>query len=98
MSAIGQKVDPLARALAPVVREMLLAEVQRVAASLPVPSHKDASTKADRDIMAACREVAEAADKLAQAKYGIGEIVARTKLERAGAHLGRVMKKYGRLP
>lgn len=98
MSAFDSKVDPLARKLAPVVREMLLAEVERVAASLSAPRHKDASSKADKDIMAACREVAEAADKLAQAKYGIGEIAARVKLERAGGHLGRVMKKYGRMP
>ncbi|QKC83254.1 hypothetical protein [Mesorhizobium sp. NZP2077] len=98
MTAVGKQIDPLARALAPVVREMLMAEVERVAASLPVPKPRDASTKADRDIMAACLEVAEAADRLAQAKYGIGEIVARTKLERAGAHLGRVMKKHGRMP
>ncbi|TPN79979.1 hypothetical protein [Mesorhizobium sp. B1-1-2] len=98
MSALDTKVDPLARKLAPVVREMLLAEVERLAASLPKPKPRDASTKADRDIMQACREVAEAADRLAQAKFGIGELAARTKMERAGAHLGRVMKKYGRMP
>ncbi|RWO29596.1 MAG: hypothetical protein EOS10_22390 [Mesorhizobium sp.] len=97
MSALGQKVDPLARALAPVVREMLIAEVERLAAAMPVAKPKAAS-KADDDIMEACRQVANAADRLAQAKFGVGEIAARKSLERAANFLGRAMRKHGRMP
>ncbi|BAB54378.1 hypothetical protein [Mesorhizobium japonicum] len=87
----------LARKLAPVVREMLLAEVERIAASQPRPKPKSVS-KADDDIMEACRQVASAADRLAQAKYGVGEISARKSLERAATVLGRAMRKHGRMP
>ncbi|RUU48059.1 hypothetical protein EOD08_04095 [Mesorhizobium sp. M6A.T.Ca.TU.002.02.2.1] len=97
MSAIGQRVDPLARALAPVVRQMLIAEVERLAAAMPVAKPKPTS-KADDDIMEACRQVANAADKLAQAKFGVGEIAARKSLERAATYLGRAMRKHGRMP
>lgn len=96
MSAIGQKVDPLARALAPVVREMLMAEVERIAASMPQAKPK--ASFAEDNVMEACRLVAEAADRLAQAKFGIGEIAARKSLERAANNLGRTMRKYGRMP
>lgn len=95
MSALGKNVDPLARALAPVVREMLLAEVERIAAASPVAKPK---SKADDDIMEACRQVANAADRLAQAKFGVGEIAARKSLERAATFLGRAMRKHGRMP
>ncbi|RWF02980.1 hypothetical protein [Mesorhizobium sp.] len=97
MSAIGKNVDPLARALAPVVREMLIAEVERLAATMPAAKPKSAS-KADDDIMEACRQVASAADRLAQAKFGVGEIAARKSLERAATFLGRAMRKHGRMP
>ncbi len=46
--------------------------------------------------MAACRQVAAAADRLAQAKYGAGEIAARRALEAAGRKLGTTMRKHGR--
>ncbi|MCF6111982.1 hypothetical protein [Mesorhizobium muleiense] len=95
MSALGKNVEPLARALAPVVREMLIAEVERLAATLPVAKPK---SKADDDIMEACRQVASAADRLAQAKFGTGEIAARKSLERAATFLGRAMRKHGRMP
>lgn len=94
---LDNRVDPIARKLAPVVREMLLAEVERIAASQPVTKPKPAS-KADDDIMEACRQVAGAADRLAQAKYGAGEIAARQSLERAATVLGRAMRKHGRMP
>ncbi|MER9710192.1 hypothetical protein NKJ13_07970 [Mesorhizobium sp. M0174] len=50
------------------------------------------------DIMEACRQVANAADTLAQAKFGVGEIAARKSLERAATFLGRAMRKHGRMP
>ncbi|MER9130697.1 hypothetical protein [Mesorhizobium sp. M0768] len=82
--------------MAPVVRQMLLAEVERLAAALPAAKPK--ASKADDDIMEACRQVASATDRLAQAKFGAGEIAARKSLERAGTILGRVMRKHGRMP
>jgi hypothetical protein len=87
----------LARRLAPVVREMLLAEVERLAASIK-PAMPKPTSKADAAIMEACRQVASASDRLAQAKFGAGEIAARKSLERAGTLLGRTMRKYGRMP
>jgi hypothetical protein len=97
MSALGQKVDPLARALAPVVREMLLAEVERIAAAIPVTTRAKAGD-VEADIMKACRAVAAAADRLAQAKYGSGEIPARKSLEAAANTLRRAMERHGRMP
>ncbi|TPI39298.1 hypothetical protein FJW07_14045 [Mesorhizobium sp. B3-1-9] len=85
----------LARKLAPVVREMLLAEIERLAASTVA---KPKASKADDDIMEACRMVASAADGLAHAKFGPGEIAARKSLERAATVLGRAMRKHGRMP
>ena len=96
MTALGQKVDPLARALAPVVREMLLAEVERIAAEMP--QDKPKRDRADADIMEACRLVAKTVDRLADAKYGPGEIKARRELEKAALNLGRAMRKHGRMP
>ncbi|TIX73965.1 MAG: hypothetical protein E5V25_04075 [Mesorhizobium sp.] len=96
MNALGKQVDPLARKLAPVVREMLLAEVERIAAS--VPKLKAKASQVDIDIMKACRMVASAADRLAQAKYGPGEIAARKSLENAANGLRRAMERHGRMP
>ncbi|TPK38685.1 hypothetical protein [Mesorhizobium sp. B2-5-3] len=96
MTAIGKQVDPLARKLAPVVREMLMAEVERIAAS--IPSSRAKAGEVDADIMKACRVVASAADRLAQAKYGPGEIAARKSLENAANGLRRAMCRHGRMP
>lgn len=86
----------LARKLAPVVREMLLAEIERLAAAkVDKPPKAD---KADADIMEACRLVARAVDRLEQAKYGLGEVSARRALEKAAHDLGRAMRKHGRMP
>ncbi|WP_181180450.1 hypothetical protein [Mesorhizobium sp. B1-1-7] len=51
---LDTRVDPLARKLAPVVREMLLAEVERIAAAMPLERAKP--SKADTDIMEACSD------------------------------------------
>lgn len=97
MSALGKQVDPLARALAPVVREMLMAEVERVAAKLPVAKPRITS-KADDEIMEACRHVANAVDRLLQDKFAVGEIAARRRLERTATVLGKTLRKHGRMP
>ncbi|RWK12517.1 hypothetical protein [Mesorhizobium sp.] len=93
---IDSRVDPLARKLAPVVREMLLTEVQRIAASIPVA--RDKARKADDEIMEACRLVARAVDRLSEAKYSQREIAARRELEKTALHLGRAMRRHGRMP
>lgn len=94
MTAILSKADPLAKALTPVVREMLLAEVERVAEA----AAKAKPDKADIAIMDACQAVARAVDRLASAKFSNREISARRKLEDAASALGRTMRKYGRMP
>lgn len=95
---IDSRVDPLARKLAPVVREMLLAEVERLIAAEPPQAKPSKADKADADIMEACRLVARAVDRLSQAKYGLGEVTARRELEKAAFNLGRAMRKHGRMP
>jgi hypothetical protein len=94
---LDNRVDPLAKKLAPVVREMLLAEIARLVAAEP-PAKPAKAGRAEADIMEACRVVARAADRLEQAKYGIGEVAARRELERAAHILGRAMRKHGRMP
>ncbi|RWE75265.1 hypothetical protein [Mesorhizobium sp.] len=86
----------LARKLAPVVREMLLAEVERLAAA-KVAARPKVST-ADETIMEACRLVARTVDRLEDAKYTKREIAARRDLEKAALDLGRAMRKFGRMP
>lgn len=87
--------DALAKTLAPMVREMLLDQVRKVAAA-----REDAvPNKADADIMAACLAVARASDALAQARFSGGrEIPARLALIRACDVLSRTMRKHGRMP
>lgn len=92
--SVSAQADKVAKALAPAVREMLLEEIERVAAERMQQKPK----KADAAIMEACAAVARAADKLASAKYTAREIHARRELEAAADALGRVMRKYGRMP
>lgn len=91
---ILSKVDPLTRALTPVVRDMLLAEVERAAKA----ERASKPSKAEMELDAACCEVARAADRHAAAKYTADEIPARRRLEKAATALGRVMRKHGRMP
>lgn|SRR5690606_9324488 len=94
MTALSAQAEKVAKALAPTVRELLLKEIERLAAE----KLQEKPRKADTDIMAACAAVARAADKLAAAKYTVREIPARRELERAADALGRAMRKHGRMP
>lgn len=52
----------------------------------------------DARIMAACKAVGQAADKLAQAQFsGVAEYPARMALERAAKHLAGVLRSHGRM-
>lgn len=85
----------IARKLAPVVREMLMQEVRRRAASAAPPT----AAEIEADILAACREVARASDRLAQAEFsGAAEIPARQALVKACDLLSRTMRRHGRMP
>lgn len=95
---LDNRVDPLAKKLAPVVREMLLTEVARLIASEPPQTKAAKANKAEAEIMEACRLVARAVDRLEQAKYAVGEVAARRELEKAAHNLGRAMRKHGRMP
>jgi hypothetical protein len=94
MTAISRTADPLAKALAPIVREMLLAEVERLAAMRAATK----PSRADVEIEEACAAVARAADRHAGAKFTRDEIPARLALEKAATRLGRVMHRHGRMP
>lgn len=85
----------LARKLAPVVREMLMQEVRRHAAAKAEPT----IAEIDAEILAACREVANASDRLSQAAFsGAAEIPARQALIKACDMLSRTMRRHGRMP
>ncbi|MDZ5697827.1 hypothetical protein [Chelativorans sp. M5D2P16] len=86
--------DPIARRVLAGVRQMVVHEVER----LKVPAPRVIVRGPDGEIMRACRKVAEASDRLAQAKFSSGEIPARQALERAAQNLQRVMRKHGRMP
>lgn len=88
------KSDPLAKAIAPVMHEMLLKEVERIAAVQLAQK----PNRAEVEIMAACRDVARAVDDLLSAKFTNREIPARRHLEKVAHDLGRAMRKHGRMP
>jgi hypothetical protein len=95
MTDLSAKADPLARALAPLVRNMLLDEVRRHAAA-DRQHHADAIAD---EIMQASRKVAKAADRLAEARFsGAPERDAHRRVVKAAAELGGVMRKHGRMP
>jgi len=87
------QVDPIVRRLVPALRSMVAHEVEKITPTAP----RVVVREPDRDIMQACRRVAEAADRLEQAKYTSAEIPARHALERAAKSLQRAMQKHGRL-
>ncbi|MCG8270337.1 hypothetical protein MIC97_02305 [Aquamicrobium sp. NLF2-7] len=95
MTAHSFDPDPIARALVPAVRDLLLDEVRR-----HVACERQAQADAvDADIMRACRAVARASDKLAQARFsGSPEAYARRDLVKAAAALGTTLRKHGRMP
>ncbi len=87
--------DPIARALAPAVREMMLDEVRRQAAA----ERRAHAEEIEAEIMAASRDVARAADRLAQARFsGAAEGNAHRALVKAAMALGQIMRKHGRMP
>ena len=87
--------DTIARRLLPALRGLVRAEVELVRPTVP----RVVISRPDAEIMAACRKVALAADRLAQAKFsGAGEIAARQALIRTATTLGNVMKRHGRMP
>lgn len=94
MTALSARSDEVARRMAPLVREMMLAEVARAVAA-ERETHPD---KTDIEIMEACRAVARAVDLLAGAKFTAGEIVARRRLEASAAALAKLMRRHGRMP
>ena len=95
MTAFSNSVDPLAKALAPLVRELLLDEVRQHAAV----ARKAAQDEIDREINDATRAVARASDQLAAARFsGMPEAAAHRNLVKAAMALGKVMRKHGRMP
>lgn len=94
MTAVSKHVEPLAKALAPAVHNMLLEEVERIAAEMATQK----PNRADTEIMDACRDVARAVDALMSVKFTRQEITARRHLEKTAHLLGRAMRKHGRMP
>jgi hypothetical protein len=88
------QVDDVARRMLPALRSMVRAEVEH----LKVPVPRVVVSRPDAEIMAACRKVAAAVDRLEQAKFsGVAEIPARQALIRTATALGNVMKRHGRM-
>jgi len=74
---------------------MLLDEVRRQAAA----ERRVHAEEIEAEIMAASREVARAADRLAQARFaGAAEGNAHRALVKAAMALGQTMRKHGRMP
>lgn len=95
MTAHSFDPDPIARALAPAVREMLLDEVRRHAAA----ERRAEADQIEAEIMQAGCEVARAADRLMQARFaGTAEGRAHRALVKAAMALGQTMRKHGRMP
>lgn len=95
MTAITSHADPLAKALTPFIRDLLLEEVRRHAAS----ERAKTAAQVNAEIDAACREVARASDRYVAARYsGIPEAAAHRKLVKATIHMSEVMRKHGRMP
>lgn len=96
MNALTPFVESVARALLPMARDMLLDEMRREAHA---KLRRRGPEKAEREIAEACKLVAIATDRLAQAQFvGRSEIPARRALERACKRLSIVMHKHGRMP
>ena len=94
MTAPLDQVDAISSRLVSAVRVMVRDEVEK----LRVPAPKVKMLRAEADIMEACRRVAAASDRLAEAKFTSGEPSARVSLEKAAAALHRAMRKHGRVP
>lgn len=95
MTAHSFDPDPIARALVPAVRDLLLDEVRRHVAN----KHKAQISAVEADIMRACCAVARASDKLAQARFsGSPEAYAHRDLVKAATALGNTLRKHGRMP
>lgn len=87
--------DPLVRALAPMMRQMMLDAACQQAAD----DRRDRAEAIDGEIMRACRAVAHAADRLAQARFsGAAEGRAHQTLVKAAMTLGQTLRKHGRMP
>lgn len=96
MNALTPFVESVARALLPMARDMLLDEMRREAHA---KLRRRGPDEAEREIVAACRQVAAATDRLAAAQFSGGpEIPARQALERACKKLSAVMHRHGRMP
>ncbi|RUU24988.1 MAG: hypothetical protein EOQ98_19290 [Mesorhizobium sp.] len=65
-----------------------------VAADITASMPKPKPPARDRAVMAACREVGAAVDRLEQAKFGPGEIPARKALERSAKRLRTVLERH----
>lgn len=82
--------EPIARRLAPVVRDLIVAELRRVKA--------ERLGTMEAEIMDAAAEVGRAVDTLAQCRFTAAEPQARIALVNAAARLRRIMEKHGRMP
>ncbi len=95
MTAHSFDPDPIARALAPAVRDLLLDEVRRHVAA----EAKAQAEEAEAEIESACIAVARATDRLVQARFsGAAEGRAHQALVKAAMTLGQTLRKHGRMP
>lgn len=92
--------ETFAEEIAVVLKPLVVAEANRLAAARPQSAEAIAAKKEEAEIMRACKAVAAASDTLAQAEFaGLGAAAnARKRLIAAAAQLRQVMQKHGRLP
>ena len=75
--------------------DALVAEEARLVAAQR--AHVEKAEKADAELMAACRQVGAASDRVEQCKFaGASEFQARRKLDAAAKVLATLMRKHGR--
>ncbi len=89
----GALAGRLAPRLAPLIAEIVRAEIDKLPKPVPVVHVRTM----DQEIMAVCRKVANAVDRLVQAKYGPGEIAARQHLERTAKEMRTILRRHKRL-
>jgi hypothetical protein len=95
--------DEPADRVAAMVRGVMAKELERVQAErdrlAAIADRAEASAdRAETEIMAACKAVAKAVDRLEQQRYTPSETHARRQLERVADELRQAMRKHKRFP
>jgi len=83
----SERAELIAMAIAPAISDAIASELDILRDRLA------ARDREEREILAACRSVGAAVDRLDQARHTSGEIAARKALERAAVRLRRAIQR-----